>query len=329
MGVSVLVTLAELLPECSAVLYKGELSSNQPFSVVRTLTVQRAANNDKEYIWDLPPQASDIQYISQHYAKLTKPSIYQLADNRHHIFIPMMQDDKVLYAIDVSSEHDIEHALEMIITVGKVCENFYAVLSASERDTLTGLLNRRTYESKLASLLTTQYQKQLANQKTEQSSIANIRQITNEAYTWLAVLDIDHFKQVNDNFGHIIGDEVLLTLSQLLEKEFRANDLLFRFGGEEFVIIFEPISFTQAEQALAKFMKAVRQYSFPLVGKLTVSIGYARITMSDHPKNILDNADKALYYAKEHGRDCVFNYEQLVEQGKIDLQQHEGDIELF
>lgn len=120
-----------------------------------------------------------------------------------------------------------------------------------------------------------------------------------------------------------------MVLSQVLKQSFRSNDLIFRFGGEEFVIIFEPIEKHHAELALNKFMDTIRNKKFPMVGSITISCGFAKVTKQEHPKTILDNADKALYYAKENGRNCIHNYENLVECGKINVVIEEGDIELF
>ena len=117
---------------------------------------------------------------------------------------------------------------ETLIAITKVCQNFYTILAYSENDTLTGLKNRRTYDQKLNSLLNEQTENRLKNMRTENET----RSQSINAKTWLAVIDIDHFKRVNDKFGHAYGDEVLLVLAQIMQKSFRVNDLLFRFGGE-------------------------------------------------------------------------------------------------
>ena len=143
------------------------------------------------------------------------------------------------------------------------------------------------------------------------------------------ILDIDFFKRVNDEYGHVAGDEVLLRLSQKMKQDFRYTDLLFRFGGEEFVIILEPIPSAMAQATLERFRKNIAEYQFPLVGATTVSIGYAKITENDFPATILGYADKALYFGKEHGRNCVYNYEALIESGELGESSTEGTVDLF
>lgn len=325
LGVSIVATIAELVPSCFISFYKGEDFPSSHIELITSLSAQKDESGVKQFLWDCEVPKYDVNYIDDNYENFNKLVSYQTEDSRFHIFLPFIVDNKIVYAVDVSSRRNLDRYLETLKAIMKVCENFYAILAASEQDTLTGLLNRRTYESKLTSLLF----KQQNQQKLTQIEKNDKRDLKHLDHTWLAIIDIDHFKHVNDQYGHIYGDEVLLVLSQLMKQNFRANDLLFRFGGEEFVVIFEPIDKVQVEQALNKFMKQVRNHEFPMVGHITVSCGFAKITQQDHPKNILDNADKALYFAKEHGRDCLHNYEQLVAQGKIVQVNNEGDIELF
>ncbi|NMP33265.1 GGDEF domain-containing protein [Thalassotalea sp. M1531] len=325
LGISILATIAEFSPTCFITLYQGVEFPTRQLNPIHTLTGKEDENGIKQYLWEKPIPQAYKKYVDDNLLVLTKLSVYQTEDDIHHVFIPIINENKVVYAIDVSSEHRLSKYLDTLVAVAKVCENFYTVLATSERDTLTGLLNRRTYESKLTSLLSNQYTRQRVGIQRP----GNVRHPLDLDYTWLAVVDIDHFKQVNDKFGHIYGDEVLLVLSQLMRQVFRENDLLFRFGGEEFVIIFEPITKEQAETALNKFINVVRNHKFPMVGKVTVSIGFAKIMSTDHPTTILDNADKALYYAKENGRDCLYSFENLIEQGLVKAVNIEGDIELF
>lgn len=143
------------------------------------------------------------------------------------------------------------------------------------------------------------------------------------------MLDIDHFKKINDSFGHVCGDEVLLLLAQKMRHFLRSTDLIFRFGGEEFVIVFEPTNFESIEKKMNEFMEMIRETHFPFVENMTVSIGMCRISPYDFPINVLENADKALYYAKENGRNRLCFYEQLMENNLIDSNDKSTDIDLF
>lgn len=197
--------------------------------------------------------------------------------------------------------------------------NFLSLIEDNERDALTGLLNRKTFDGRISKILTTlQTQHQRAADNSSKIDFC------------LATLDIDHFKHVNDTFGHIYGDEVLLLFANLIKKTFRDDDLLFRFGGEEFVVLLANTDTTLAHLALERFRSAVESYTFPQVGQITVSIGVAVVSPDEMPRITIDRADQALYFAKQNGRNQVRVYEELVEQGLLKEQDIKtGDIELF
>lgn len=157
----------------------------------------------------------------------------------------------------------------------------------------------------------------------------NRRQFDPDATAWLIITDIDHFKRVNDTYGHVFGDEVILTISQIMKTCFRCSDLLFRVGDEEFVILLEPVRKKTAEKLLNKFRKAISEHKFSQIDNVTVSAGYTSISDKDYPPAILENADKALYYAKENGRNCSYNYESLIQKGKITPAKKGRPVDLF
>jgi diguanylate cyclase (GGDEF)-like protein len=197
--------------------------------------------------------------------------------------------------------------------------NFRSLIDDNERDALTGLLNRKTFDPRISKILTSlQTQSNRATDKPAPVKFC------------LAALDIDHFKHVNDTFGHIYGDEVLLTFSNLMKKTFRDNDLLFRFGGEEFVVLLADADIVHAHVALERFRAVVENNQFPGIGQVTVSIGVALISSSEMPRTTMDRADQALYFAKQNGRNQICDYEDLVKQGLLKEQHIQtGEIELF
>ena len=146
---------------------------------------------------------------------------------------------------------------------------------------------------------------------------------------WIGILDIDHFKNINDNFGHMYGDEVLLLFANLMEKTFRNSDLLFRYGGEEFVVVLSPTTESEAFLVFDRFRKKLESFNYPRIGKITISIGIVNINSQEHPTTLLEHADQSLYYAKEHGRNQVCNYNELIKAGKLKVRQIESDIDLF
>jgi diguanylate cyclase (GGDEF)-like protein len=103
-----------------------------------------------------------------------------------------------------------------------------------------------------------------------------------------------------------------------MKKSFRGTDKLFRFGGEEFVVLLRFVSADNAELVFERFRAAVEEHEFPQVGQVTCSLGYVQIDPSLTPAEILGRADEALYFCKENGRNRVCRYETLVSDGLIE-----------
>jgi diguanylate cyclase (GGDEF)-like protein len=185
-------------------------------------------------------------------------------------------------------------------------ENHLNLIDDSERDTLTGLRNRRTFDRLLIDLVAA-----------AAGEPGFRRRPRVAASSWLAVLDIDRFKSINDRYGHLFGDEVLILVANLMRSSFRATDHLFRFGGEEFVVVLPGIDEPGAGAALDRFRRHLAAQRFPQVGQVTVSAGYTRVAPGALPSEVLNRADAALYYAKGRGRNRCCGYETLVATGAI------------
>ena len=145
----------------------------------------------------------------------------------------------------------------------------------------------------------------------------------------LALVDIDRFKTINDTYGHLFGDEVLLLLTRLMTSTFRGADKLFRFGGEECVIILDAASENGAFIAFERLRTAVEAFEFPQIGRLTISMGSTRIGARDTPTTCVHRADAALYYAKQHGRNHLRDFESLVSTGELVAPAVDTDVEMF
>jgi diguanylate cyclase (GGDEF)-like protein len=191
------------------------------------------------------------------------------------------------------------------------------MLQGTYRDALTGLYNRRAFNEKLLQLLgpTQNYQ----------------RRAIDFTPTVFAMLDIDHFKVINDRHGHLYGDEVLLLLAQLMSDSFRANDLLFRYGGEEFAMVLMDITPEQACQSLERFREKVANYDFPNLDRVTISIGFTRFDRDLSMDELISQADNALYYCKSTTRNVLHSYQDLVEKELIPLVKapRSTSIEIF
>ena len=120
-----------------------------------------------------------------------------------------------------------------------------------------------------------------------------------------AIFDIDFFKKVNDNYGHIIGDETLITFAKTINDAVRVTDTFARWGGEEFVLLMPEISLDNAIKTVDHLRKLIEDTSFKEVNKITCSVGVSKFNIDDTIDNILIRSDEALYEAKESGRNKV------------------------
>lgn len=204
----------------------------------------------------------------------------------------------------------------------QVWQHVQNLIDYSERDTLTGLLNRKCFDESF-------YKASALPQVAAGDELCERRDHSQEPQYWLSVIDIDHFKTVNDRFGHLIGDEVLLLLSRVMRSSFRFYDQLYRFGGEEFVVLVRCPTEADAMAAFERFRLAVRNFNFPQVQTLTISIGVTDVRPGDTPSAAVERADKAVYYAKHHGRDQVQSQAELVRRGELVVNTQDSDVELF
>ncbi|MEN6540815.1 MAG: GGDEF domain-containing protein, partial [Mizugakiibacter sp.] len=272
------------------------------------------------------PQDADDAPLRECLASL-RPLQCATARGGSRLLVPLHCDGHALGALALESAGELDGARLLVEGFARIYANYVALLHESERDKLTGLYNRRTFDRRLQRLIE-QQRVDRASARAPGATDAR-RPHADGAHVWLAIFDIDHFKRVNDNFGHVYGDEVILMLSQRMKACFRRSDLLFRFGGEEFVVLLEPAPEAMARRALERFRESVAAQPFPQVGQVTVSLGYARMAPGDYPILVLDRADKALYYAKQHGRNRTCGYEALVAAGELDAPHHAGSVDLF
>ncbi|MDE2599673.1 MAG: GGDEF domain-containing protein [Rhodocyclaceae bacterium] len=250
----------------------------------------------------------------------------------HEQVFPIVREGNVFFGFAVIRQAAPLDARQQGIVLGLIrlfC-NQLRLLDYSEIDTLTGLLNRKTFDESLLRILS-------SLQENDAGAGSNVLHLPRRRHGadaedshWLAVIDIDHFKTINDTYGHLIGDEVLLMIANMMKTSFRAHDKLFRFGGEEFVVVLKPTEARNAMNIFERFRRQVEAHEFPQVGHLTISTGFARIGINDLPSAIIDNADEALYWAKHHGRNQVFSYEDLVSEGHVQRRIVEtNSVELF
>jgi two-component system cell cycle response regulator len=126
----------------------------------------------------------------------------------------------------------------------------------------------------------------------------------------IAIIDIDHFKNINDTYGHMVGDDVLREIASIIDRHTRKEDIAARFGGEEFILVLGSCTLEDARIKAEQLRKEIEEY-YPAGIDVTASFGIVQLGESIHScAHLLDLADQALYRAKKEGRNKVVSYEQ-------------------
>lgn len=226
----------------------------------------------------------------------------EFSDLTSKIIIPLIFDKKLIGGIcfytkqemDYSSFRYFDIMISELLAIFKMKYQYNEKEFMSVLDGLTGLYNRRQFEISL--------EQEFNRTRRHPSDFS------------LAILDIDFFKKVNDTYGHQYGDYVLKTVADIMKNCFRKTDLLYRYGGEELVIIMPETNIEGATIPVQRLRRMVEEYDFDYNGvkaKVTISIG---LTMNfqtiNNSTDILKSADEALYRAKESGRNRVILHEQ-------------------
>ena len=272
----------------------------------REVSVER--HNDPSEL----PVLSDVPAWTDCVAKRDVTQYTTFGGNTCTVF-PIENEREVVGLLSVEAHHDLrERDTQLVLGILRILRNHLALLDYGERDTLTGLNNRKTFDGSFEKLRARPSATNMSNEP-----------------SWLGVVDIDRFKSINDSHGHLFGDEVLLLVARLMMQSFRGADQMFRFGGEEFVIVLDHATVAGAAVAFERFKTAVEGFRFPQVGQVTVSLGYTQIHPEDAPSTCVERADSALYYAKNHGRNRVCSYEGLIAAGELAAKTSSADIELF
>ncbi|MCL4432712.1 MAG: diguanylate cyclase [Epsilonproteobacteria bacterium] len=187
---------------------------------------------------------------------------------------PLKDEDHVIIGFvstgkDVTEETMLHQEIERIATI----------------DQLTGIYNRHKFEELFA----------LESERSRRF----LQPLS------LILIDIDHFKSVNDTHGHDVGDKVLVQLAATVQENIRKIDVFARWGGEEFLVLCPSTDRENVREFAEKLRVAVENTLFPVVGKITISLGVSLFDPQDSFSELFKRADQGLYYAKEHGRNQV------------------------
>ena len=160
------------------------------------------------------------------------------------------------------------------------------IIKLAEHDALTGIYNRVKLNSIFPDLF-------------------YISNRYHEKQFSIILFDIDHFKRINDTYGHNVGDSVLIELTYTIKNLLREDDIFVRWGGEEFVVILQNTKLTEAKKLSSRLRLSIAEHPFIHVGRVTCSFGVTEIRDGDTQILILERVDQALYEAKESGRNQV------------------------
>lgn len=162
----------------------------------------------------------------------------------------------------------------------------------AQHDKLTSIYNRQKIDEVLIKIC------QFSSRRKEEVSVV--------------IFDIDHFKNINDTYGHDIGDEVLINLANLIKDKIRDEDVFGRWGGEEFILIMRHANLKDAYNKAKRLKVTIEENTPAGLPKITASFGVTTLEKSDTPKTLLKRADVALYDAKHSGRNCVVKSEASI-----------------
>jgi len=323
LDVTLVGVLRDMVRPRSVAIYRsvGEAGNERWLTRARLGAGDVAASADPSWVDTdtLPLRSADPARLDA----FRRQAIVHLDGPPHRTLFPVSTERESVGVMEIESDVALdERDQRMVLSILRIYRNFQGLLDYSERDTLTGLLNRKTFDESFLKIA--------ADAAALPGDGEGRREPRARCSYWLGVIDIDHFKLVNDRFGHLMGDEVLLLLSRLMRGSFRFHDRLFRFGGEEFVVLMRCAGAEASALAFERLRGNVERYNFPQVGKITVSVGFTELTPSDTPSGAFERADKAVYYVKAHGRNQVRNHAELVASGELDADAAQvGAIELF
>ena len=248
-----------------------------------------------------------------------------MTQQRTTLLLPIMNHEILAEILVVRAETISQDSIFLLQTFARLYRNFLSLINETEQDPLTGLFNRRVLETRLASVLRTAEQ----NHRLMRLINSDNNRKPSPLCNYLAVFDIDKFKRINDTLGHLFGDEIIILVSNLMKEIFRGHDALFRYGGDEFVVILTAENRAGARAALERFRAKVAEHSFPQLDQITTSIGFIEIRGGELPAAVLGKADQALYQAKKEGRNRVCDYEDVLAHGDTHLPIEHRDAELF
>lgn len=249
-------------------------------------------------------------------------------------FIPLFErsaEDAGVIEIHAASTLDTRQ-LEIVNDLLHVYRNMYGLLAYSDRDPLTGLRNRQSLDDTFYSAVLDELGGDAASGSREVSAPLHAGQERRHRVPpnyWLGTISVDNFSVINDKSGHLIAEEVLILVARIVNNTFRTYDRLYRLGGEQFAVLMHCPDEALVVAAFERFRANMEKFNFPQVGQVTACAGFTRVTADDSPSTALERAERAVDYARQHGRNKVVSHPELVRQGFFADAPKVGAVDIF
>ena len=306
-------------------------------SSIRTNSFWEHKVKDKHFImthfedmcWIYDVQADEIEFYTEHPYKQrilhqTVNEVIPLLLQRYQLVQAGNNDPYLIYGKDVVSfEMDHEAINTQVLTqIDLDSKQIFGCTLLLSQSMDTDLVNQYLQQQqRLISLMEENVRLNYLIRKDKLTSLYNKAYIEEQLDVQCGMVrryhrecsviffDIDHFKRINDNYGHSVGDEVLIAISSLISNHIRSTDMFARWGGEEFLLLLPETGIEEAKIVANKLCALVEQHDFDIVKKVTISLGVTSVLASDTVLSILNRVDKALYKAKHSGRNQVVVYQ--------------------
>lgn len=199
-----------------------------------------------------------------------------------------------------------------------VFRNMFNLLAYSDRDALTGLLNRKALDDTFYRAVLEEIDAGV-NLRSEVLSApvapGHERRHRVPPNYWLGTVSVDKFRVLNDQYGHMLGEEVLLLVGRILGNTFRTYDRIYRFRGEQFGVLMHCPEEALVLAAFERFRANMEKFNFPQVGRVTACAGFTRVSAEDSPSTALERAERAVNHAQQQGYNKVFGHADLKRKG--------------
>jgi diguanylate cyclase (GGDEF)-like protein len=239
---------------------------------------------------------------------------------------PQAEDQGVLEIHSAASLTEDE--LETIGQLHHIYRNMYTLLAYSDRDALTGLLNRKSLDDAFYSAVLEELD---GVQDAAKDAVAPGKERRHRVPPnyWLGTIVIDNFGLLSDKHGHLIMEEVTLLVARLMNNTFRTHDRLYRFGGDQFAVLFHCPDEALAFGAFERMRVNVEKFNFPQVGRVTVSSGFSRVLADDSPSTSLERSEQAVDFVQKNGGNKVCSHLDLVRRGFFGDVPRTGGVDIF